>query len=100
MTLPGLSDARVCRKHDAAQNRDPAPSLAAAGTRASKSHESRRYGPAAHVTSMYQDALASAPGKPVIYTESGYFTAYDYSSGAGVDYQTQAKNTLNLLADA
>jgi hypothetical protein len=56
--------------------------------------------PAQAVTSMYQDALASAPGKPVIYTESGYFTAYDYPSNQGVDYLTQAKNTLNLLADA
>jgi len=57
--------------------------------------------PLSNVTSMYQDAVQSAPGKPVIYTESGYFTAYQDNSGwGGVDEATQAKNTLNLLADA
>jgi hypothetical protein len=54
--------------------------------------------PLSHVTSMYQDALRSAPGKPVVFTETGYFTAY--GNGSGVDEATQAKNTLNLLADA
>lgn len=57
--------------------------------------------PAANVASMYQDALRTAPGKPVVFTEAGYFTAYRDTSGwGGVDEATQAKNTLNLLADA
>lgn len=57
--------------------------------------------PAANVTSMYGDAIRSAPGKPVVFTEAGYFTAYRDTSGwGGVDEATQAKNTLNLLADA
>jgi hypothetical protein len=57
--------------------------------------------PLANLTSMYQYAAQSAPGKPVVFTETGYFTAYQDNSGwGGTDEATQAKNTLNLLADA
>jgi trimeric autotransporter adhesin len=57
--------------------------------------------PATNIASMFKDGAMSAPGKPVVFTETGYFTAYQDSSGwGGVDEQTQAKNTLNLLADA
>jgi hypothetical protein len=56
--------------------------------------------PQSRVTSMYQYASQSAPGRPVVITEAGYFCAFEDKSGwGGVDEATQAKNTLNLLAD-
>jgi len=55
--------------------------------------------PTANLTNMRQYALRSAPNRPSIYTETGYFTAFQDSSGwGGCDEATQAKNTLNLLA--
>ncbi|HEY0185082.1 MAG TPA: hypothetical protein VGC09_19950 [Rhodopila sp.] len=57
--------------------------------------------PATVLQQMIPYAQQSAPGRPVTITEAGYFTAYQDASGwGGVDAQTQAKNTLNLLADA
>lgn len=55
-------------------------------------------GPA--VASMYHDAQRTAPNKPVVFTELGYFTGRRYSSGAGVGELAQAKNSLNGLLDA
>ncbi len=57
--------------------------------------------PTANLSGMRQYAQKAAPGRPVIYTETGYFTAYGDTSGwGGTDEATQAKNTLNLLAAA
>lgn len=57
--------------------------------------------PTANLTNMRKYAEQSAPGMPVIYTETGFFTAYQDQSGwGGCDEPTQAKNTLNLLASA
>jgi hypothetical protein len=56
--------------------------------------------PGPSVASMYRDAIRTTPGKPVVFTELGYFTGYMYRTGAGVDELTQAKNTLNGLMDA
>jgi hypothetical protein len=54
--------------------------------------------PGRNIANDVTHAQQSAPGKPVIYTESGYTTAKGDSFG--VDEATQAKQTLNLLADA
>ncbi len=57
--------------------------------------------PAQSIADGVRFAQMSAPGKPVTISESGYFTAYEDNTGwGGVDEKTQAKNTLNLLADA
>ncbi len=57
--------------------------------------------PGAVLNYMIPFAQELAPGEPVTITESGYFSAYlDTSGWGGVDQLTQAKNTLNLLADA
>jgi hypothetical protein len=50
------------------------------------------------VRSMARDALRSAPGRPIAFTEAGYPTAA--GNRFGVDETTQAIRILNLLADA
>jgi len=42
----------------------------------------------------------AAPGKGLVITESGYTTTFGAAGFEGVDLQTQAKLTLNLIADA
>lgn len=53
--------------------------------------------PGAVIASMVQDALVSAPGKPVEITETGYETSGDANS---VSEQAQAQQTLKIFLDA
>ncbi|HEX4182671.1 MAG TPA: hypothetical protein VHY34_05390 [Caulobacteraceae bacterium] len=55
--------------------------------------------PLATVTAAYDQALATMPGEPVYFTETGYFSLPGHFSWEGVDLQTQAKLTLNLIMD-
>ena len=57
--------------------------------------------PSTNLAANRKYALQSAPGRPIVYTETGYFTATQDASGwGGVDEATQAKNTLHILAAA
>lgn len=47
-----------------------------------------------------RDQTSAMPGKPIVLTEAGYYTAPASSNWGGVDQPTQAKMTLNLLMDA
>jgi hypothetical protein len=49
---------------------------------------------------VYNRRLAVAPGKPVYLTEAGYATLPQPGQTLGVDDQTQAKLTLNMVMDA
>lgn len=49
---------------------------------------------------VYDRRLAVAPGKPVYLTEAGYATLPQPGQILGVDDQTQAKLTLNMVMDA
>ncbi|RAK60781.1 hypothetical protein DJ021_13680 [Phenylobacterium hankyongense] len=44
--------------------------------------------------------LRAAPGKPVVMTETGYYSLPNGVGWGGVDLQTHAKLTINLLLDA
>lgn len=44
--------------------------------------------------------LRAAPGKPVVITETGYYSLPSRVGWGGVDLQTHAKLTINLLLDA
>jgi len=56
--------------------------------------------PFAILEEAYAKRLASTPGKPVYFTETGFATLFHPGQALGVDAQTQAKLTLNLVVDA
>ena len=58
--------------------------------------------PAANIDASVAAALATAPGKPVTITETGYYTAIQAEQwgGGGVNRPVQAILTLNTLLDA
>jgi hypothetical protein len=56
--------------------------------------------PLGSLTAAYKGMQKLLPGKPVYFTEAGYYTLPGRLQWVGVDDETQAKLTLNLLMDA
>jgi hypothetical protein len=56
--------------------------------------------PLATVTAEFNASKALMPGKPVYFSEAGYYTLPGQLQWEGVDDLTQAKLTLNLVMDA
>ena len=56
--------------------------------------------PLAALASGFNSVQAAMAGKPVVLTESGYYTMTNGVGWGGVDYATQAKLTLNMIMDA
>jgi hypothetical protein len=53
-----------------------------------------------HAFSLAASRLATIlPGKPIIFTEAGYYTLPQQRNWGGVDEATQAKYTLNMVLD-
>lgn len=65
-------------------------------------HPYPRHGsqPRTTLVQAVQDLQKSMPGKPIYFTETGYYTLPRSANWGGVDEQAQARLTLNLLMDA
>jgi hypothetical protein len=56
--------------------------------------------PAALMAGAVAEAQSTTPGKPVMVTETGYYTAPNATDWGGVNQDVQAKQTLDALLDA